>query len=159
MSKRQPFYESLVFKDYNLLLPSEEAERKQTARSLFGATLVACVDVLIEGAEQIVSEHAEFSGFTAEQKEKVLSLISHTAYGVLYWQCVKLDRFSGAALEIQVAEQNDSGETQRVTQIAGPTEDELHHTYFDWVERFGDHYDNDNSYRFLLKMKTEPPAA
>ena len=55
--------------------------------------MVACVDVLIEGAEKIMAEQVEFSDFTAEQKEKVLALVNHSTYGVLYWQCVKLDRF------------------------------------------------------------------
>ncbi len=155
MSKREPFYDSLVYKGYSLSLPSDEAERKQIGRSLLGATMVACVDVLIEGAEKIVTEQVEFSGFTDEQKEKVLSLISHTAYGVLYWQCVKLDRFHGAGLEMFVVEQNEEGEPQRSTLIVGPTEEELRWAYGDWVEQFGDHYDEDSGTRFSLGLEAE----
>ncbi len=159
MSKREPFYDSLVFKDYNLSLPSDEAERKQTARSLFGATMVACVDVLIEEAEKTIAEQVEFFGFTAEQKEKVVALVSRTAYGVLYWQCVKLDRFYGAGLEMHVVEQNEAEEPLRSTLIVGPREDELRWAYYDWVEQFGDHYDEDNNTRFSLGLNPEPPAA
>jgi hypothetical protein len=158
MSKRASFYDSLVFSGYNLSLPSDEAERKQMARSLFGATMVACVDVLIEGAEKIIARHEEFSDFTAEQKEKVLSLVSHTAYGVLYWQCVKLDRFSGAGLEMYVVERNEEEEPFRSTLIVGPTEDELRWAYGEWVEEFGDHYDEDSASRYSPASLAEPPA-
>jgi hypothetical protein len=157
MSKRDALYDSLVFNGYNLSLPSDETERKQIARSLFGATLVACVDVLIEEAEKVVAEQVEFGGFTAEQKEKVLALVSHNAYGVLYWQCVKLDSFYNAGVEIYVAEQNDAVETVRSTRIVGPMEDELRWAYGDWVEEFGDHYDEDSGTRFSLGLKAELP--
>ena len=155
MSKRDQLYDALEYEDYNLRPPSDEAERKQVARSLFGATMVACVDVLIEGAERIVAEQVEFSGFTAEQQEKVLSLVSHSAYGILYWQCVKLDRFHGAGLEISVTEQNDAGETLRSTRIVGPVEDGLRWAYGDWVQEFGDHYDGDSATRFSLGSEAE----
>lgn len=155
MSKRDALYDSLVFNDDHLALPADEAERKQIARSLFGATLVACADVLIESAEKIVAEQAEFVDFTAEQKEKVLALVSHNAYHSLYWQCVKLDRFHGAGLEITVTEKNDSEETVRSTVIVGPMEDELRWAYGDWVEEFGEHYDEDSGTRFSLGLKAE----
>ena len=157
MSKRDAFYDTLVFDGYNLSLPADKDERKQKARNLFGALMVASVDVLIEGAEKIIAEQAEFEGFTAEQKEKVLALVSHNAYGVLYWQCVKLDRFNGAGLEMFAVEHNDMGKAERSTLIAGPTEEELHHSYFDWVEEFGDHYDEDSDTRFSLGLKAELP--
>ena len=150
MSKRDQLYGALEFEGYHLSLPSDEAERKQTARSLFGATMVACVDVLIEGAEKIIADQAEFSSFTAKQKEQVLALVSHSAYHVLYWQCVKLDRFHGASLEICVTELNEKEEALRSTQIVGPGEDELRWAYGDWVEQFGDHYDRDSATRFRL---------
>ncbi len=159
MSKRDALYQSLVYEDSYLFLPADEAERKHLARSLFGATMVACVDVLIESAEKIVAEQVEFEGFTAEQKEKVLALVSHNAYKVLYWQCVKLDRFHGAGLEIAVAEHNDREETVRSTRIIRPMEDELRWAYGDWVEEFGDYYDEDNGTRFSLGLKAEVPEA
>ena len=158
MSKREPFYESLVFQDYHLSLPEDEAKRKQIGRSLFGATMVACIDVLLEEAEKIVAEQREFSDFTADQKEKVISLISHVSYHTLYWQCVKLDRFHGAGLEMFVLEQNEEEKPLRSTLIVGPTEDELRWAYGDWVEQFGDHYDEQSGTRFSLGMKSEPPA-
>ncbi len=156
MSKRDAFYDSLVFDGYNLSLPADETERKQKARDLFGALMVASVDVLIEGAEKIVTEQIEFAGFTPEQKEKVIALVSHNAYGVLYWQCVKLDRFNGASLEMYATERNAAEEPERSTLIAGPSEDELHHSYFDWVEQFGDRYDEDSGTRFSLGLKAAP---
>ena len=158
MSKRDTLYNSLVFNGYNLALPADEAERKHLARSLFGARMVGCVDVLIEEAEKIVSEQAEFAGFTAEQKEKVLALVTHNAYGLLYWQCVKIDNFPGASLEMSVREHDNKG-GQCSALIAGPTEDELHHSYFDWVEQFGDHYNENSATRFSLGLKAEVPEA
>jgi hypothetical protein len=152
MSKRDAFYDSLVFDGYNLSLPADETERKQKARDLFGALMVASVDVLIEGARKIVAEQNEFAGFTPEQKEKVIALISHNAYGILYWQYVKLDRFNGASLEMYAVEHNDAEEPQRSTLIVGPSEEELHHSYFEWAEQFGDHYDEDSSTRFSLGL-------
>jgi len=158
MSKREPFYDSLVYKDYSLVLPSDEAERKETARALLGAVMVACIDVLIEDAEKIVENYTEFADFTEEQKEKVLSLVKHTSYGVLYWQCVKLDRFYGAGLEINVVEQNGEEEPWRSTRIVGPTEDELKFAYFDWAERFGDYYE-DREQRYAPGLQPEHPTA
>ena len=157
MSKRDAFYNSLVFNGYDLFLPADEAERKQKARDLFGALMVASVDVLIEGAEKIVAEQVEFADFTAEQKEKVVALVSHNAYRVFYWQCVKLDRFNGAGLEMYVVEHNDAEEPKRSTLIVGPSEEELHHSYFDWAEQFGDHYDEDSDARFSLGLKAKLP--
>ena len=157
MSKREAFYDTLVYESDTLSLPEDEGERKESARSLFGATMVACVDVLIEGAGRIVTEHEEFAGFTAEQEGKILALVSRTAYGVLYWQCVKLDRFYGAALEMSVTEQNGRPEKQRSTTIVGPAEEEMHHSYFDWAERFGDHYDEDAVARFSPSGFTRGP--
>lgn len=156
MSKRDTFYDSLVFNGYKLALPADEAERKQFTRSLFGARLIGCVDVLIEEAEKIVAGQAEFVGFTAEQKEKALALVSHNANGLFYWQCVKMDNFPGADLEMSVRERNNESE-QRSTLIAGPTEEELHHSYFDWAEQFGDHYDEDSGTRFSLGLTAETP--
>ena len=157
MSKREAFYKSLVYDGYNLSLPADEAERKQKGRALLGALMVAAVDVLIEGAEKIVAEQIEFAQFTPEQKEKVIALVSHNAYGVLYWQCVKLDRFNGAGLEMYAVEHNDAQEPERSTLIVGPTEDELRWAYFDWVEQFGDHYDEDSGSRFSLGLKAGSP--
>ena len=158
MSKRKPLYDSLVYKDDHLVLPSDEVERKETARSLFGAVMVTGIDVLIEGAEKIVGNYTEFADFTEEQKEKVLSLVKHTAYGTLYWQCVKLDRFHGAGLEINVVEQNEVEEPLRSTLIVGPGEDELRWSYGDWVEQFGDYYDKNRRQRYSPRLQPEPPA-
>ena len=119
--------------------------------------MVASVDVLIEGAEKIVAEQVEFADFTAEQKEKVVALVSHNAYRVFYWQCVKLDRFNGAGLEMYVVEHNDAEEPKRSTLIVGPSEEELHHSYFDWAEQFGDHYAEDSDARFSLGLKAKLP--
>ena len=157
MSKRDSFYDTLAFDGYNLSLPADESERKQKARDLFGALMVASVDVLIEDAGKIVAEQVEFAGFTPEQKEKVVALISHNAYGVLYWQCVKLDRFNGAALEMYAVEHNDAEEPERSTLIIGPSEEELHHSYFDWAEQFGDHYDENSGTRFSHGLKASLP--
>ena len=155
MSKRDQLYGSLEFDGYNLSLPADEAERKRLARSLFGATMVACVDVLIEGAEKIIAEQVEFSDFTDEQKEKVLALVSHSTYGVLYWQCVKMDRFHGAGLEVMVTEQDQGEKALRSTRIVGPGEEELRWAYHDWAEEFGDHYDEDRVSRFSLGLAAE----
>lgn len=157
MSKRDAFYSSIVFNSYNLSLPADETERKQKARSLFGALMIACADVSIEEVEKIVAEQAEFSSFTIEQQEKVVALISHIAYGQVYWQGVKMDRFYGAGLEMYAVEHNNAGEPERSTLIVGPTEEELHHSYFDWAEQFGDHYDEDSGARFSLGLKVELP--
>lgn len=148
MSKRDAFYDSLVYEGYKLTLPADETERKEMGRALLGATLVACTDTTIDTASKIVNEQAEFAEFTAEQKEKVLALISYNNYLMLYWQCVKLGRFYGAGFEMSVVEQNEEEEAIRTTQIVGPAEQELHHSYYDWAEQFGDHYDEDSSTRF-----------
>lgn len=157
MSKRDEFYDSLVYEGYKLILPADETERKEMGRALLGARLVACADVLVDGAEKIVNSHVEFTDFTAEQKEKVLALISNTTYGMLYWQCVKMDNFYGVGLEMFVAEYTGEGKTERTTQIVGPGEEELHHSYFDWAEQFGDNYDEDSDTRFSLGLTAEPP--
>ena len=155
MSKRDEFYESLVYEGYKLTLPADEIERKEMGRALLGARLVACTDTTIDTASKIVNEQVEFAEFTAAQKEKVIALISHSSYLMLYWQCVKLNNLYNAGLEMSVVEQSEEEESVRTTRIVGPTERELHHSYFDWAEEFGDHYDEESRTRFSLGLTGE----
>ena len=157
MSKRDAFYRE-VYKDGDLWLPDDEEERKQTARRVFGARMVGCLDVGIETAERILAEHDEFAEFTDEQKAKVLSLVSHTSYGNLFGQCVRWDNFPKADLQIRVVERDFEGTPLRSTLIAASSEEELHHHYFDWVDDFGEHYDDNSSTRFALREPDSSPS-
>lgn len=157
MSKRDALYQSL-FASEGLVLPDDEAERKQALRSLFGAKMVACVDVGIEETTRVLEGNAEFADFTPEQKARVLALVSHNAYGTLYWQCVKLDNFPGADVEITLTERADENKEPWSTRIAGLTENELHHEFLDWADRFGDHYDYYSGIRFAPATHTMPPG-
>jgi hypothetical protein len=153
MSKRHALYARAaeLFRDAPadaLALPADEAERKELVHSLFGAALVECVDGWVEEAGRVLGGNAEFAGLTPEQRESVLALVGHTAYGALFSQCVALDQFSYGALEVRLVEGDEEGKPLRVTPIAGPAEDELHHAYYHWAERFGDRYDPDASIRF-----------
>jgi hypothetical protein len=61
--------------------------------------------------------------------------------------CGRLDQFDHGDLEIHLVEADD-GAPLRSTRIAGVRDTELHHDYFDWAEKFGDHYDPDAAARF-----------
>jgi hypothetical protein len=156
MSKRDAFYRE-VYQDGDLWLPDDEDERKQTARRVFGARMVGCVDVGIETAEHILAEHDEFTEFTDEQKAKILALVSHTSYGNLFGQCVRWDNFPQTDLQIRVVEWDFEGTPLRSTLIAASSEEELHHHYFDWVNDFDEHHEDASSTRFaLIKTDSSP---
>jgi hypothetical protein len=157
MSKRDVFYRE-VYQHSDLWLPEEEGERQQTARRVFGARMVGCIDVGIETAERILAEHDEFAEFTDEQKAKILSLVSHTSYGTLFSQCARWDHFPQADLQIRVVERDFEGTPLRSTLIAAGSEEELHHHYFDWVDDFGEYYEDNSSTRFALRKPDSSPS-
>ncbi len=142
------FYKSGV-----LTLPEDESERKEAAHTLIGGTLVSCTDDWIKQAERTLQSHEEFVEFTEEQKTAVLALISNTAYGALYSQCVEIDYSN---LEINLIERDEEGRSLRSTPVAGASEYDWHYGYFDWVERFGDYYNPDSVARFKIPWVTNP---
>jgi hypothetical protein len=154
MSKRDGFHLQF-YKQGQLTLPENEAERKEVVRSLFGADMISCVDSWIEQGQKILKGHSEFADFSDEQKTAVLALVSHCAYGALFSQCARMDQFDHGEIEIQFNEiDEEDGHVLRSTQIAGLREDELHHTFLDWADQFGDHYDYHSGSRF-----STPPSA
>jgi hypothetical protein len=158
MSKRAGFRQQFnndFYKDGNLTLPEDEEERKEAIRVLFGSELVDRVDSRIEDAQRILQVHAEFTDFTETQKAATLALISHTAYGALYSECVMMDQFSGAEIEIHLVERDEEYNPIRSTPFAGAREAELHHDYFNWCDRFGDYYDYYSGTRFAIPAKKE----
>lgn len=149
MSKRRGFHMQL-FRDGSLTLPEGEEERKQAARSLFGSAMVECADVWIEQAGRVLRGSPEFADLSDEQREAIQALVAYALYGSLYSQCVSIDQFTGAAIEVRLLEQDEKGTRLRETLIAGPAEDELHHAYFDWTDDFADHYDPHAGSRFSV---------
>ena len=152
MSKRAEFrlqFANDYYKDGNLTLPEDEDTRKEAIRLLFGSELVDRVDSWIEQAQRVLQRNEEFADFTDSQKAATLALISHTAYGTLHSECVMIDQFG--EIEIRLIERDEDDNPLRSTPFAGMREDELHHAYFEWCDRFGDHYDYFSSTRFATK--------
>ncbi len=160
MSKRQEFYDAL-FSSGKLVLPDGEEEKKKAAQQLFGAIMVACVDVDIEAAIDLLDRSKQenppaeahkwrelresLSSLTDEQRASVIKLVKKIASGVLYSQCVKIDNFPGMHVEIRLVPHDDSSEeyhNEDFILVAAPTEDEMMHRYYQWVKKFSDYIEN-----------------
>ena len=150
MSKRDGFHLQF-FHEGRLALPPGDAERKEAARLLFGAAMVESVDGWVEQAGRVLRGAPEFADYSDAQRESILSLVAYASYGALFSECVAMDQFLGGDIEVRLVERDEEGAALGETLIAGATEEELHHSFHDWAERFGDHYDASAGSRFAVR--------
>jgi hypothetical protein len=119
--------------------------------------MVACVDVPLKRAIDLLdqSKHEtppaeahqqrelreRLATLSDEQRKAVLDLVKDIAFGVLYWQFVKIDNFPGMDVEIRLIPHNEGEDysDEKAICVVSPAERELRHQYFDWVEMFSDH--------------------
>ena len=154
MSKRDGFWEAIPDKgDGQISWPEDPGQRASLVQPVFGAKVIGAMDAIVESSIEIAkgklpepgSHDYEkraafrevFSRMTDEQREAVQRLVRETASGTLYWILVKLNNFPSGTVRLCVDPWGPDGEPLPECHVN--EHQELHHLYFDWIERFSDH--------------------
>jgi len=155
MSKRDAFYDDLFDND-GVRLADDDETNIQNGRLLLGATLVGQMDVSIESALEIVAgnnRHSDgsplyaecqelcdaFASMTDSQREAVRALVRDTVSLMLFSICSKLDQFPGFDVSVHLKTLPTDDPAAREFAIASGDHDELHGSYYQWIEDFSDH--------------------
>jgi|GEM_PF-3333211 len=154
MGKRDNFWSQVPEdEDGQILWPQESAERVALVRDAFGAKVIGALEAILDeklaiadgtppepGQGDYQSESARravFAKMSEAQRAEVRRLVKSSCFGTLYWILVKLQNFPSAHIDF-VAEPFAS---EVSFPPVGIKETELHHLYFEWIERFSDHGD------------------
>ena len=153
VSKRESFWDEIPHDaDGNIVWPDVAALREKMIRAAFGAKVIGALEAIVEeqwekadgvppkpGHDDYTAEANRrqiFAGMTGPQREQVRKLVKDACFGTLYWILVKLEQFPQGDVQIAVEPFHADGKTYPPVAIE---ETELHHLYFDWIERFSDH--------------------
>lgn len=155
MGKRDSFWENLPYDDDGQVRWPESADaRESLVRSAFGARVIGALEAVLDehlktasgqrpeaGSPHYERENARrevFAQMSDSQRREVARLVNSACFGTLYWILVKLEHFPLGEVDFKVEPYRADG--TEFPQV-GIEEAELHHLYFDWVDRFSDHGD------------------
>ena len=155
MGKRDVFWEHLPQDDEGQICWPEDADQRLTlVRAAFGAKVIGALEAVLDARlevadgrapapgsndyEREAARRAVFAGMSDEQRVEVRRLVKDACFGTLYWILVKLEHFPFGEVDFKVEPCTPDG---KALAPVGIEETELHHLYFDWVERFSDHGD------------------
>ena len=153
MGKRDDFWETLSYDEEDAIRwPEEPLPRATLVRDVFGATVIGALESVLEdglaaaagqppqpGASdyEVEAERRRvMASLSEEQRAEVCRLLKESCFGTLYWILVKLEHFPQGSVDFTVEPFSSQGVAFPAVGIKAL---ELHHPYFDWVERFSDH--------------------
>ena len=155
MGKRDDFWDHVpADEEGQFVLPEDAAQRVALVRSAFGAKVIGALESVLHDSLEIAGGKPPEPGSTDYQVEaarrevfakmseaervEVRRLLRRSCFGTLYWILVKLEHFPLGNVDFTVEPFTPTGKSfPRV----GVEETELHHLYFEWVERFSDYGD------------------
>ena len=155
MSKRSTFYEELFDVD-GIRLADDDNTNVENGRRLLGAILVGQMDVTIESALKVIAginQHTEnsplhakqqelcevFASMSESQRDAARTLVRDNTSLMLFSICSKLDQFPGFDVAISLRTLPTDDPSMREFVVASGDHEELHASYFDWIEDFSDH--------------------
>jgi hypothetical protein len=155
MGKRDTFWDQVPTDDEDQIRwPDDADERLTLVRDVFGARVIGALESALEedlevadgrsptpgspNYEQEAARRQVFAGMSDEQRAEVRRLLKSACFGALYWVLVKLEHFPQGNVDFTVEPYAPGG---KAFPTVGIEETELHHLYFDWMERFSDHGD------------------
>jgi hypothetical protein len=151
MGKRDVFWDQ-VPADANgdIRWPDDPDARAALVRDVFGAKVIGALEAVLSEQLEVVegkppsspssdfqiqaARRRLFAAMTEEQRTEVRRLLKKASFGVLYWILVKLENFPSGNVDFVVK----PGTGMVCFPPVGIEQMELHHPYFDWVERFSD---------------------
>lgn len=152
MGKRDTFWSALPRdKSGDVDWPDDNDARLTLAADVVGARIVGAVESALETRLKVVAGEADdadeaeargdvFSEMSGEQKAAVEGLLRSACFGSLYWMLVKLRECPGLEVDISLEPwQND----RPLKRLRLTEEAELHHWYFEWMEKFSEHRDEE----------------
>ena len=147
MGKRDTFWSSLPRDESgDIDWPNNNDDRSAMAADIVGARIIGAVEAALETRLKMVAGDAAdtdptdygdvLSTLSDEQKTAVADLLRDVSFGSLYWMLVKLRDCPSLAVDISLEPwQND----QALQRVQLTDESELHHWYFDWMEKFSEY--------------------
>jgi hypothetical protein len=155
MGKRDLFWDGVPSDaDGQIQWPEDPHQREDLVRAAFGAKVIGALEAVLEERLQVArgerpapgshdyerdaARRMVFAAMTELQKVEVARLVKSACFGTLYWILVKLEHFPLGDVDFVVEPYTVEG---RPFPKLGIEQTELHHLYFEWVERFSDHGD------------------
>jgi hypothetical protein len=153
MGKRDNFWDQVPQDEEGQILWPEAAEdRVALVRDVFGAKVIGALEAILDQQLEIVrgvpptpgqdnylaeaARRAVFAKMSDVQQAEVCRVVKSACFGTLYWILVKLEHFPCGDVDFTVEPFTPEGKTWPPVGIETM---ELHHLYFDWIERFSDH--------------------
>jgi hypothetical protein len=151
MGKRDLFWDQVpTDADGHIQWPDDSEARAALVRDVFGAKVIGALEAVLSDQLEVVegkppsspssdyqiqaARRRLFAAMTEEQRTEIRHLLKEVSFGALYWILVKLEHFPSGDVDIVVEPQKGMVSFPPV----GIEQTELHHAYFDWVERFSD---------------------
>ena len=151
MGKRDTFWNQVpTDSSGDIRWPDDPDARADLVRDVFGAKVIGALEAVLsqqlEAADGKMPTNSSsdyqfeearrrlFVALTEEQRTEVRRLLKEASFGALYWILVKLEHFRSGNVDFVVRPR--TGDV--VFPPVGIEQTELHHLYFDWVERFSD---------------------
>jgi hypothetical protein len=150
MGKRDEFWEQVPEgRDGQIRWPEDPDERAALVRGVFGAKVIGALEsvladqlAVVDGVppepspdyQKEVARRRLFETMSDEQRMEIRRLLRKASFGALYWILVKLEHFPAGDVNFVV----EPGTGIVAYPQVGIEQGELHHSYFEWIERFSE---------------------